>query len=291
MAKRKCGDPLPPPKRARLTQPHDTIDSESSLTKRTRREKRKRTERLPSDPYEEPETKRARTSTGSSDTTDSPSISREPWPSIEDVSEEEWNPARTNEKTTASRDSSSDLWPFIAYEPKPSEEIDPAVLAFQIAGATAMAGYVCECEYHHKLLQNSMPSPEPSDGDAGEREEIGHTIVDERIPRARHSALKPQPILSPELPKASPRRNRSVTPHWRTGKRGPVPSRQEEAQQQRNKNKTNKKNNRRQPRKETHLPAMGNFLQSKRSSRRGPACELWCLDDKGKACEIASTRR
>ncbi|PTB63273.1 hypothetical protein BBK36DRAFT_1171518 [Trichoderma citrinoviride] len=287
MPKRKSSDPLPPPKRARLTQPRDTLHSESSLTKDTRREKRKRVGPLPPDPHEEPKKKRARTSTGPNDaTTDSNSKSAELWPSIEDVSEEEEVPSFTSEETTASRESSSDLWPTIPYEPKPSEEMEPGVLAFQIAGAAAMAGYVCECDYHHMLLQQSMPSPEPSDSDAGEREDFGRTIVDEITPQARHSTLKPHPMPSSGLPKAPPRRRRSVTPYQRIGKRSSVPM--EEPRQQERKNK---KNNRRQPRKETYSPAMENFLHSKRSSRRDSACELWCLDDSGKAREISGTKR
>ncbi|TFB00112.1 hypothetical protein CCMA1212_008347 [Trichoderma ghanense] len=289
MPKRKSSDPLPPPKRARLTQPQDTLDSESSPTKDTRREKRKRSGRLPSDAHEEPKTKRARTSKGSSHaTTESLNISAEPWPSIEDVSEEEEVPTFTSEETTTSRESSFDQWPTIPYEPKPSEEIDPAVLAFQIAGASAIAGYVCECDYIDMLLQGSMPSPEPSDSDTGAREEFGHTGVDEIIPRARHSTLKRHPMPSPKLSKAAPRRKRSVTPHRRIDKSNSVPPREEEPKQQ---GRKDGKNNRRQPRKETRSSAMENFLQSKRSSRRNPTGQLWCLDVKGKACEIASTRR
>ncbi|EGR44732.1 uncharacterized protein TRIREDRAFT_111863 [Trichoderma reesei QM6a] len=289
MSKRKLSDPLPPPKRARLTQPHDMLDSKPSLTKDARREKRKRSEPLSTNPHEGPKSKRPRTSAGSSDaTTISLDISTEPWPSIEDVSEEEEVPTFTSEETAASRESSFDRWPSIPYEPKPSEEMDQEVLAFQIAGESAMAGYVCEYEYIDMLLQGTMPSPEPSDGDAGEREAFRHTIADEIIPPARRSTLKPRATPSPTLPKASPRRRRSVTPYRRTEKCSSLPSCEEEPQQQ---GRKDKKNNRRQRQKETPSPAMEKFLQSKRSSRRAPAGQLWCLDEKGRACDIQSSRR
>ncbi|KAL6880021.1 hypothetical protein HDV57DRAFT_498681 [Trichoderma longibrachiatum] len=291
MAKRKSSDPLPPPKRTRLSQARDTLDSEPSLRKGTRREKRKRLEPLPSDSHEEPKPKRARTSTDSSDaTTDSLNISAEPWPSIEDVSEEEEIPAFTSGDTTASRESSFDRWPSIPYEPKSSEETDLEVLAFQIAGE----GHVCDCEHHLLRRYGSaypILSPDPSDDDASEIEDIRdieHALADESIPWSRHSTIKPHPMPSPRLSKASPRRRRSVTPYRRIEKCSSPPSREEEPQQQ---GRKNRKNKRRQPRKETHSPAVKNFLRSKRSSRRAPAGQLWCLDDKGTAREVASTRR
>ncbi|KAL7805754.1 hypothetical protein V8C26DRAFT_417385 [Trichoderma gracile] len=288
MAKRKSSDPLPPPKRTRLTQPHDTLDFKSTLKKDTRREKRKRTGFPSSDTHEEPKRKRARTNTGSSDaTTESVNISTQPWPSIQDVSEEEEVPTFTSGETPTSREPSFDLWPAIPYDPKPSEEMDLGVLAFQIAGE----GHACDCEYHLlRRYDSAYPflSPEPSDDDASEVEDIEHTVTNEPIPRPRHSTLKQRPMPSPKLSKAPPRRRGSVTPYRQTQKRSPQPSEEEGPRQQ---GRKNKKNNRRQPRKNSHSPTMENFLQSKRSTRRHPAGELWCLDDKGKACEIASARR
>lgn len=274
MGKRKStGDATLPRKRAKLAQLHDTLhfqtcdvlpapSPQSSPATSTRSEKRKRGNDSQTDLHEEPRgKKRIKTSHNPSD------VAR------------------------YSRSSSPDPWPSIGYVPEEEKKPNPVVEAFHRACIEAEdEETTCSCE-PLTVYRNPLPSPVPSDRDATEDGGLGLTIVNATA-QTLHLASKSQKIPSPKLQETSPpssisfkRKNRSSRQGNR--KRNTASSHQEQPQR-RPRNKKNSSRNQLQD--ENSLPTIETLLQSRRSSRRDPVCQLWYLGDNGMACTVANTR-
>jgi hypothetical protein len=250
MAKRKYDDDAPlPQKKAKLHHQviHDSQISNAhtlhartlhptplSLASSERCEKRKRTPDSQSDTLE-PESKRTR---GSPSPSDSPDISSEPWPSIGYIPREEEEPSPVQQ------------WIHEMY-----------INAMQLSA-----------EYDSDISaddQNPLPSPEPSDGDAAERDEWEFPIVDST--HTYHSTPRNSRILSRQRPR----------------KNDTIPTRRKRRQPPKKGKGENKRNKRLD---EALSPAVETFLRSRRSTRRDANCKLWHLGDDGTACTVSRVR-
>ncbi|KAL7941249.1 hypothetical protein V8C42DRAFT_335204 [Trichoderma barbatum] len=271
MVKRKFGSNPPlPRKKAKVAQLHETIDNTAcdllaipspplSQMTYTQRQKRKRIELSQIDSHDEPSAKRARTSRSPSEATScSPSSSPEPWPSI-------------------------------GY--KPEEEKEPSPLVEEFYKSCVETEVACSCR-PHIIYRNPLPSPVPSERDAAENEAIEHAMVHTN-PQTRKFASKSQRISYPKpqeasLSSPSSSRGNNKRSRRRIVRGSPAPSHPEQLRKQRRKKKNDNHNGLRD---EKPLPKVENFLQSKRSSRQDPECELWYLSDNGTACAVTSIGR